>query len=923
MLLPSTLTVAAEETGTSIASVESLPALIEKDGKTEQLLRVKLAHTGPSVEAVVDAGDGVCAKVTLNEGEQTADLSLPAIEAASLETVHVTIGGKMVSEAQVELKPVRQWTIYLMPHSHVDIGYTKVQTEVERDQMRFLDESMEAARKTAKYPAGAQFKWNSEVLWAVDAWLKEAPKDKRTAFIRAVKDGWIELNALYGNELTALCRPEELVRLLGLACRLRKEHGVPIQSAMISDVPGYTWGMVPVMAGSGVKYFSIGPNPGDRIGFTLNEWGDRPFYWVSPAGNQKILCWVHGRGYASFHRGPLRDGERIFEYLHDLEETRFPYDLVGLRYNIGGDNGPPDVQLSEFVRDWNARYRWPRVLIATASEMFREFERRYGDDIPSVSGDFTPYWEDGAASSALETAINRSAAERLVQAETLWSMLDPKGYPEGDFREAWRNVILYDEHTWGAHNSISEPDSEFAQAQWKIKQAFAVDAGRQSHQLLDRALEHDGKPPEKIENLLVFNTNSWPRTDLVILPSKQARAGNQVMDGQGKVIASQVLSNGDLAILAPDIPPFGSRKFRLVDGEPSSEGSAKALGATLSNGLITLSVDTQTGALNSLKNASLPVDLVDTASGMGLNDYRYVPGKDPAGAQKNGAVQVRVLEEGPLVASLRVESEAPGCRKLTREVRVLDGINRVEITNRVDKEKVREKEGVHFAFPFNVPEGVVRMDIPWAVARPEADQIPGSCKNWFTVQRWVDISSQDFGVTWSTLDAPLVELGAITAETPWMKSIASSQTLYSYVMNNYWHTNYKADQEGPVVFRYALQPHGQFESAAAARFGMESSQPLIPVPVGQGVREVPSLLSIAPEGVLAAGLEPVDGGRSLLLRLFGASGKPEQVRLEGRLAAGGRPRVTDLSGGSAAHAANPLPVLPYELVTLKVRSAAP
>ena len=49
--------------------------------------------------------------------------------------------------------------------------------------------------------------------------------------------------------------------------------------------------------------------------------------------------------------------------------------------------------------------------------------------------------------------------------------------------------------------------------------------------------------------------------------------------------------------------------------------------------------------------------------------------------------------------------------------------------------------------------------MPWAVVRPEVDQLPGACKNWFTVQRWVDVSNDEYGVTWATLDAPLVEVG--------------------------------------------------------------------------------------------------------------------------------------------------------------------
>ena len=157
------------------------------------------------------------------------------------------------------------------------------------------------------------------------------------------------------------------------------------------------------------------------------------------------------------------------------------------------------------------------MVIATTSELFREFEKRYADKIPVVRGDFTPYWEDGAGSSARETAINRTAAERLVQAETLSAMLDPRQYPAAEFADAWRNVILYDEHTWGAHNSITEPDKPFVKDQWKIKQAFALDADAQSRKLLvDRARPRasDGPAAGAVD---VFNTSSWPRTDLVVL----------------------------------------------------------------------------------------------------------------------------------------------------------------------------------------------------------------------------------------------------------------------------------------------------------------------------------------------------------------------------------------------------------------------
>ena len=77
-----------------------------------------------------------------------------------------------------------------------------------------------------------------------------------------------------------------------------------------------------------------------------------------------------------------------------------------------------------------------------------------------------------------------------------------------------------------------------------------------------------------------------------------------------------------------------------------------------------------------------------------------MPGADLQGLQRNGLPRITVKERGPLVASLLVESDAPGCKSLSREVRILDGLDYVEIINTIDKLPVRAKEGVHFGFGF-------------------------------------------------------------------------------------------------------------------------------------------------------------------------------------------------------------------------------
>ncbi len=908
-----------------LLGASSQPFLVARNGRLHQPVMVTLLHIGEPVEATITVEGGEPVRHALASGYKTIEGLAPAVTEARTVNVTVEVAGKLLGQPSVDIKPVRKWEIWLLHHSHVDIGYTHVQTDVLKKHFEYFDQVIELARKSVDYPAGSQFKWNAEVLWAVDSYLREAPPEKREAFIGAVKKGWIGLDALYGNQLTALCRPEELVRLVDCAVRLRKEHGVSINTAMITDVPGYTWGIVPVLAQAGVPYFSVGPNRGHRIGYTLSEWGDKPFYWRGPSGKEKVLTWLAGEGYSLFHSGRL-SGDRLFEYLKRLEAANYPYDMLQVRYSIGGDNGPPDPGLADYVRDWNAKYAYPRLIVATTAEMFAEFEKRYADQIPTVAGDFTPYWEDGAASSAAETILNRAAADRLSQAEALFAMLRPGEYPDERFCQAWRNVILYDEHTWGAHNSISQPQSEFVLSQWRIKQAFALDADTQSKDLLAEALGGYGPLGAQVKAFDVINTCSWPRSEWVVLPSQWQLAAPSVCDHQGRGAPAMRLSDGRLAFVASDVPAFGSARYTL-NAPPMHSLAVPACSASedgeLRSGDLTVKIDRRTGAIASLTCTGIDVDLAEGEAGFGLNAYFYVAGRDPKDPKGNGPVRISVKENGPVIASLVIESDAPGAHGLRREIRLTAGLDRVEIVDTIDKENVYAQEAAHIGFAFNVPGGVVRMDTPLAVVRPEVDQLAGACKNYFTVQRYVDVSNEQFGITLLTPDAPLIEIGGITNDpraVGWMEALSPSTTIYSYVMNNYWETNYKASQEGLTTFRYAIVPHrGGFDGAAAMRAGVEASQPLLCVPVAdEKTPTLRTLLNVRPDDVVVTALKPSVDGRAWIVRLFNPTGEARKVELEW---AGRRVRGMMLSNSAEEEVerlAGPLELGPLEMVTLRV-----
>ena len=926
---------------TQAAFAVPIRALLQKDGAMLQPIRITLSDALTDASTVTKLNGVEVDRRTLSSVNAVFEVLVPSV--ATLQ--HVTLSVEDTRgprTCMVELKPVRRVTVYVLNHSHHDLGYTDLQADVEEKQMRNIQRGIELARKTASYPEGSRFIWNLEVLWGADLFLKRRSDAEKMDFLDAIRKGWIGLNGSYANELTGLCRPEELLQLFRFGTRLGKQAGLKIDSAMMSDVPGFSWGAVTAMSQAGIRYFSAAPNFFDRIGTFMSTWQDRPFWWVSPSGKEKVLVWVPWTGYAMSHVEKRLDAHWVGKYQNRLDEVGFPYDLSYIRWSGHGDNAEPDPEVSEFVRSWNEKYSWPKFAISSTSAAFSKFEEQYGRQLPSYQGDLTPYWEDGAGSSARETRMSRTSSDRLVQAAVLSALSGGAKYDSTKFDAAWREVLLYSEHTWGAWNSVSDSENSFVTEQWDVKREFAVQAQVRSEELLHSAVRAELSTSSSID---VWNTNAWRRSGVVFIPKSLSTTGARVTDRDGHLVVSQRLSTGDLAILVKEVPPFASQRFTVTAGEPHQGGAAvRAKDGVLENGVIRAKVDLHSGNLIELRQQGAKANLIDTNNGKSANEYIFLRQTDFQHLGHSGTPTISVEEEGPLVASLLIESSAESCNNLTRRVRLVAGADYLELSNIIDKRRAAlnphpgsgdqgsdfaqhgAKESIQFAFPFNVPSGTMRMDVPLAVMQPEKDQLPGSCKNWLPVGSWIDVSNASEGVTWVTLGAPLIEIGEISATmlgsqkdpNVWRKHIDATQEVYSWVMNNHWGTNYRAYQEGPVEFLYVLRPHAGYDAAAADRLAVTFTQPLVVAPASTSA-PMESLLHVEPSDVSVVALKPSDDGKAWIVRLFGVSGQPREAKLNwSPHHVAGKTWRSNLAEEQLEPMNETIPLAGWELITLRV-----
>ncbi|NML40352.1 glycoside hydrolase [Chitinophaga sp. G-6-1-13] len=814
------------------------------------------------------------------DGVNHFDIPVPAVKQADSIRVVITDAGKVLADRSVTLKPVTYRELHFIHHSHTDIGYSHLQPEVLKIHLRNINDALDMIAATRNYPEEAKFKWNIESLWAVDHFLQQATPEKKAAFIQAVKDGNICLSALYANILTGLTLPEESFHYTDFATQLRKTYGLHIPSAMISDVPGYTWNTVTALAKGGVKYFSSGPNYlgeshpylGDRVGHFVRSWGDKPVWWESPSGQEKILFWAGGKGYSSWHgtapgavfeRGP----QKIAAYLDELDEKHYPYDIVQWRYNVVADNGPIDTSISRFVKQWNEKYASPKIVLNTTDKLFETFEQKYGKDLPVVKGDITPYWEDGAGSTAKEEGQNRVNSLRLSQLTNAYAMLAPGQFNAQQFFHAWTNILMFHEHTWGAHNSTTQPDVPFVTEQWRIKKQFMLDADSIINVLSGQLFQPF--TDEQSRSIAVVNTLSWPRSG----PVKIKVSGKSVKDARGRKYPLQRLSDGTFVFLANDVPAFGTAVYTVSDEPVNTTTSLKQTGNTLSNGNIAVTWD-NSGSITQL-SAKDGHNYAGTFRGQGLNSYWYVPGQNPADAVTNQPVQAQVIENGPVVTTIVLRAQAPGANALEKKLTLYANSNLVLIENTVDKKPVRQKEALHFGFPFEVPSGQVTLDAGYGTMRYLNDQLPGSNMDFLFGRRWMDISNQANGLQWMLLETPMVEPDSMIDERlqiaqshkEWRTKGQPTNRWFSYVMNNYWHTNYKADQSGSSSYHYALQPHGQADGAALETAAADFTQPLIGFPVKKGAALPAGLFRLTNTAVVATAIVPQENGQ-YMVRLF-------------------------------------------------------
>jgi len=919
--------------------------------------------------------------------------------------------------ASVELvvPPQRHWTIHLVHHSHLDIGYTDPQGRVLAEHLSFLDSCLDLTNATDDYPPDSRFRWAVEALLSFQQWARARPPERVAQFLDRVREGRIELTAMPYNLHTETCSTDELFEMLRPARELRDAHGIGFTTAMQTDVPGSTVGQIDALAQLGVRYLSVAHNWAGRSVPHLTGGQDLPrlFRWQAPSGNS-LLVWVtdtpHGLAYME---GPLLGFDSSYEevedllprYLtslathpypfdgsvfgwaaHDAPLTRepYPWDVLHLRVQGHfGDNAPPRLIMADTARRWNEQWAFPRMRLSRNEDFFRDAESRLGDTIRTFEGDWTDWWADGVGSGARPLAMARTAQGTVADAQTVGSFAGLVGADgaDADTRDAadtYAAVSLFDEHTWGASDPWTDGDTGGGSGdeQWHWKYGQAITARDTAAALLDRASARLGSlihpASDALASFAVVNTLGWSRTDRVrcFLPESLVPQGIAVavrdartkeflpLEVEPQLNAVHRDAGRFLVTVVPEVPPVGYVRVDVVAAPPGTAGAAGPGDdpLVLDNGHLRVCVDLGTGGgtelptrISSIRDLSTDRELVAADSTVGMAGYVYDRYASAGGLNhKSGSLEgndrldlfgsrrlagpgaVISRTSSPTAETLVYSSFVPGGRSLRTTLTLVRGVARLDVTHRLAKDATMAKESAYIAFPFAFADPVVRAEVTGGVVGTGIATVPGGARHMRALRRWATFSDEDYTIAWSTQDAALAQFGMISlpyAPYPDTMTPREPGTVYSWIHNNMWDTNFPPRQGFEMDFRFSIAgaPSDQLDcpEVLGMRTAAATSRPLHGVLArGTGSPEPAtvsdaSFVDVADSRVRLVGItSPAES--EILLRLQSVADQPVLTRVSIAAPLSGAWAATWLGDPSGPVDLEPRPTAPGHTVRVQL-----
>lgn len=305
--------------------------------------------------------------------------------------------------------------------THLDIGFTDLSSKVEQRYIDYyIPKAIEVARRLREEGGDERYVWTTGA-WLVDAYLRQATPEAAAELEEAIRRGDIVWNGVpYTVESESMNRAL-FEGILRLSQRLDARFGKHTSAAKMTDVPGHTRSIVPLLSEAGIGFLHVGTNPA-----------------VSVPDVPPVCRW----------RDPASGREIILMYQGSYGDTMLlPDSRTAVSINLTGDNhGPHSIEeVHRIFASLRERYPSARIVAASLNDVAAALEPMRAD-LPVVTSEIGDTWIYGYGSAPLRMARFRELG-RLYDGWIRQGRLAPDSDAAIDFAV---RLGMIAEHTWGA-----------------------------------------------------------------------------------------------------------------------------------------------------------------------------------------------------------------------------------------------------------------------------------------------------------------------------------------------------------------------------------------------------------------------------------------------------------------------------------------
>ena len=950
-LISGILSLRAQSAKPSEVTFKNAPVLFKKEGKMFQQIIAGIKSEKPADIAFSIAGKEI-RKATIVKGDNLFLLTVSAVSSSKKIEISVKGDSGFTGNYPFTLLPVRKWDVYLVQHSHTDIGYTRPQSEILAEHMRYIDYALDYCDQTDELPDAAKFRWTCESAWVTREYLRSRPSSQIERFKKRIAEGRIEVTGMYAN-MAEIADENVMFDFLQPLKEIDK-LGISLKTVMQNDVNGIAWCMPDYFKNTGIKYLLMGINETRSI---LPF--DQPtcFWWEAPSGERLLAFradhYMTGN-FFGFETKAIKT-EKLLNHLADLDGKKYPLDRISIQFSgYYTDNAPPSTAACELVRQWNATYEFPKLRLAVASEFFEYTENKYGAKLPVYRNAWLDWWSDGYGSTSRETAEVRKVQNMKQVDEGMFAMVSMLGGGlspslEVNMDHISENAIFFDEHTCGADESISHPYSENSTRQWLQKGAYAWEALKKVTLLNEEALARLQAFMKKaaFPVIYVVNAQGWERSgsvelfiDYEVLPAEKNFKITDIFTG--KEVTAQLIrkrSEGAYWVLEVDnVPALGYKALKIeISNDPVSKIKANISAEILENEFYKIVVDKSSGAISSLFDKALNLEIADSQNPWNLGQLirETLPDRNKLTPSHSPVSNVKIERgtNGPVWESIRITADMEGFDKgkenapkgLELEIRLFKNVKKIDFQYKAAKEIVTTPEALYVAFPFSLPQSRIVFETIGGILT-QGQQLPGSSSDWNVAQNFVSVRGAKGQIIVVSNEIPLWQFGDLNMGKFERYPKPGKTWLYSWVMNNYWFTNFRAYQEGGFHWGYQVTSTNDTTNTFATKFawGERNYFATRTFPAGKNEFKSPVLETIrisgSPNAMLINSRPSFKNSGSILLHFRELEGKSAELTLESKMDGRSIKRMVEVNviGKEMGNSIKSIQLKPFEVKFVEV-----